>query len=79
MPEIWPALVVKPRNFCAAYACARVDEGRIPCFGKDSSTTTMAAPVTRALMIGVGGVGEAIARMLLERDWMELVVLAGEL
>lgn len=35
--------------------------------------------MVKALMIGVGGVGEAIARMAAEREWVELMVLAGEL
>jgi len=34
--------------------------------------------MVKALMIGVGGVGEAIARMAAERDWIEMIVLAGE-
>lgn len=32
--------------------------------------------MVKALMIGVGGVGEAIARMAAEREWVELMVLA---
>lgn len=32
----------------------------------------------KALMIGVGGVGEAIARMAAEKSWLEVLVLAGE-
>lgn len=37
----------------------------------------MAKAPTKALMIGVGGVGEAIAKMLVERDSVSLLVLAG--
>lgn len=32
----------------------------------------------RALLIGVGGVGEAICVMAKEKEWLEVLVLAGE-
>lgn len=46
--------------------------------GKLLSITFLPFKMVKALMIGVGGVGEAIARMAAEREWVELMVLAGE-
>jgi hypothetical protein len=50
----------------------------LPCAGPITSLNPKMSGI-KALMIGVGGVGEAIARMAAERGWVELLVLAGEL
>jgi len=60
---------IDPRHWCASTVIT-------PAFVR--SQRIRSTKMVKALMIGVGGVGEAIARMAAERDWIEMIVLAGE-